>query len=158
MRSLIKNPLPNVRKWSIWLWLLKCWKNKNSYHMKMYFHLIKITLYSIKFIFIISTFFSWYQNKCLFNQNKFVFNKIYFHYINFFMISKYIFFSVKINLYLVRKIFLIYIFFHSNKFIFLIWIFHWILEYIWSSILFTKVRVLLSVCKLNNNTRMWKSC
>ena len=73
-------------------WLLKCCKNKSSYDMKIYFHSIKIILYLIKHIFIISPFCWWHQNKFSFNQNKFVFNKIYFHYITpFFMISKYIF-------------------------------------------------------------------
>ena len=76
-----------------------CWNVaiiKNSYDMKVYFHSIKTTLYLIKYNFIISTFFSWYQNIFLFNQNEFVLNKIYFHYINFFfMISKYIFIQSK---------------------------------------------------------------
>ena len=76
-----------------------CWnvaRITNSYDMKVYFHSIKTTLYLIKYNFIISTFFSWYQNIFLFNQNEFVFNKIYFHYINvFFMISKYIFIQSK---------------------------------------------------------------
>ena len=66
------------------LWLLKCCKNKNSYDMKIYFHSIKITLYLIKYIFIILTFFSWYENIFSFNQNKFVFSKIYFYYATFF--------------------------------------------------------------------------
>ena len=66
------------------LWLLKCCKNKNSYDMKIYFHSIKITLYLIKYIFITLTFFSWYENIFSFNQNKFVFSKIYFHYATFF--------------------------------------------------------------------------
>ena len=65
------------------LWLLKYCKNKNSYDMKIYFHSIKITLYLIKYIFIVSPFFSGYQ--------------IYFQ-------------SVKINLYSVRNIFIIYYF------------------------------------------------
>ena len=97
------------------LWLLKCCKNKNSYDNKIYFHSIKITLYLMKHIFIISTFFSWYQNIFSFNQNKFVFNKINFHYISFFSWYQNIFSFSQKNLYSVSNIFIIYIFFHSSK-------------------------------------------
>ena len=90
------------------VWLLKCYKNKNSFYLKIYFHSIKITLYLIKYIFIIS---------------RFCYNiKIYFH-------------SVKINLYSVRNIFIICIFFIQAKYIFTIWIFHWILLW-WTYLVF----------------------
>ena len=62
----------------------ECYENKNSYDMKIYFYSIKTSLYTIKYIFIISHFF----------QDI----KIYFH-------------SVKINLYSVTNIFIMYIFF-----------------------------------------------
>ena len=39
------------------LWLLKCCKIKNPYNMKIYFHKIKITFDSMKYIFITSLFF-----------------------------------------------------------------------------------------------------
>ena len=82
--DLLKKILRKDKYWDNQLWLLKCCKNKNSYDMKIYFHSIKTTLYLIKYIFIISPFFSWYQNRFLFKQNKFLFNKMYFHYITFF--------------------------------------------------------------------------
>ena len=113
------------------LWLLKWWKNKNSHDMKIYFHSIKITLYLRKYIFIISTFFSWYQNIFSFSQNKFLFSKKHFYHIYFF---------------------------HSSKKLYEFFIEYFSLEHIWSSICILKVRILLSVCKLNNITRMWKSC
>ena len=73
-----------------WLWLLKCCKIKNSYDMKKYFHHYII-------------FFSWCQNIFLFNQNKSVFKKIYFHYIKFFFHDiKINFFSIIINLYSIK--------------------------------------------------------
>ena len=56
------------------IWLMKCCKNKNSY-MKIYFHSIKTVLYLIKYFFIISLCFSWYQKIFSFTQNKFVFSK-----------------------------------------------------------------------------------
>ena len=70
--------------------------------------------------------------------------KIYFH-------------SVKINVYSVRNIYLIYIFFHSSNIYF-----HYInfsLNTFLASIsglafAFTKVRMLYSMCKLGNSTRM----
>ena len=100
--------------------------------MEIYFHLIKIILYLIKHIFIISPFSSWYQ-------------KIYFH-------------SVKINLYAVR-IFLsyIYIFFIQVKcFYYMNFSLNtFLVSTSGLPFVFTKVRILLSVCKLNNSTRMW---
>ena len=131
-------------------------KNKNSYDMKIYFHSIKIilylikhifiispifddikiyfyssktNLYSIKNIFIISPFFPWYQNIFSFSQNKFVFSKKYFYHI-------YLFHSSKINIY--------YMNFSLNTFLVSI-----------SSICIYKSQNLLSVCKLNSSTRMW---
>ena len=82
------------------------------------------------------TFFSWYQNIFSFNQNKFVFNKIYFHYITFFHDTKINFHSTKINFYSVRNIFIIYIFFIQVKYIFIIWIFHWML-FCWAYLVFS---------------------
>ena len=114
--DLLKKILRKDKYWHNQLWLLKCCKNKNSYDMKIYFHSIKTTLYLIKYIFIISPFFSWYQNRFLFNQNKFLFNKMYFHYITFFFHDiKICFHLVKINLYSARNIFITYIFFHSSE-------------------------------------------
>ena len=118
------------------LWLLKCCKNKNSYDVKIYFHSIKIILYLIKHIFIISPLFSWYENIFSFNQNKFVFNKVYSHHITFFSHDIKIYFhSVKINLYSVRNIFIIYIFFIQVKYILIIRIFLWILFW-WAYLVF----------------------
>ena len=110
------------------LGLLKCCKNKNSYDMKIYFHSIKIILYLIKHIFIISPLFSWYENIFSINQNKFVFNKVYSHHITFFSPwYQNIYHSVKINLYSVRSILIIYIFFIQVKYVLIIRIFLWIL-------------------------------
>ena len=109
----------------------KCCKNKNSYDMKICFHLIKIILYLIKHIFIISPFSSWYQNIFSFSQN---------------------------NLRSVRNIFTIYTFFHSSK------IYFYFMNFLLNTFLvsisglpfaFAKIRILLSVCKLNNSTMMW---
>ena len=73
------------------VWLMKCCKNKNSY-MKKYFHSIKTALYFIKYTFIISPCFSWYQKIFSFSQNKFVFSKKHFYHINFCFIQvKYVF-------------------------------------------------------------------
>ena len=91
-------------------------------------------MYSIKCIFIISPFFNDI--------------KIYFH-------------SVKINLYLVRNISIIYIFFHSNKIYFYYMNFSlntFLVSMSGLPFVFKNVRILLSVCKLNNSTRISKSC
>ena len=143
------------------LWLLKCCKNKNSYNMKLYFHSIKITLYLIKYIFIISSFFqdikiyfysikiNLYSIKYIFIISTFFFNDI-----------KIYFCSVKINLYSVRYIFIIHTFSHSNKLYFSYMNFSlstFLVSMSGLSFVFTKVRVLLSVCKLNDSTRVWKS-
>ena len=99
--------------------------------MKICFHLIKIILYLIKHIFIISPFSSWYQNIFSFSQN---------------------------NLRSVRNIFTIYTFFHSSK------IYFYFMNFLLNTFLvsisglpfaFAKIRILLSVCKLNNSTMMW---
>ena len=112
--------------------------NKTYFHyitffhdIKIYFHSIKTNLYSIKYIFIISPFFPWYQNIFSFSQNKSVFSKKYFYH-------KY--------------------FFHSSKICF--YYMNFLLNTILVSIsdvplVFTKIRILLPVCKLNNSTRMW---
>ena len=105
------------------------------YDFKVYFHSIKTSLYSIKYILIVSPFFM-YQNTFSFSQSKFVFNKKHFYYI-------YIYFF-----HLSRKYFC-YINFSLN--IFLVNIFG--LPFV-----FKKVRILLSVCKLNNSTNMCKRC
>ena len=87
---------------------LKCWKNKNLYDMKIYFQSRKIALYLIKYIFIMSPSFRdvkniWdlSQSKFLCNQDKLVFNKIYFHYIAFFDNIKMCFYSIK-NIFIIH--------------------------------------------------------
>ena len=111
--------------------MLKCCKNKNS----------------------------WYGNIFSFNQNNFVFNKTYFHYITFFlMISKNIFSFSQNKCVCSKNIFIIYIYIFRSSKMFLLYEFF--IEYFSVSIsgfpfVFIKVRILLSVCKLNNNTRMW---
>ena len=99
--------------------------------IKMYFHSIKTNLRSIRYIFIISPFSSWYQNIFSFSQN---------------------------NLRSVRNIFTIYTFFHSSK------IYFYFMNFLLNTFLvsisglpfaFAKIRILLSVCKLNNSTMMW---
>ena len=95
------------------LWLLKCCKNKNLYDMKIYFYLIKINLYSIKYIFIISTFFDDV--------------KIYFY-------------LIKIILCSVRNIFIpffffFFFFFIQVKYINIIWNFYWKLFW-WAYLVF----------------------
>ena len=113
-------------------WLLKCCKNENSYDMKIYFHSIKITFYLIKYIFIISPFL--YDIKYIsFQSNKFVFSKKRFYHIYFFHSS---------------KIYFYYMNFLFNNFP---------VSTSGLPFLFTKERILLSVYKLNNSTRMWKS-
>ena len=110
--------------------LLKCCKNKNSYDRKIYFHSIKTNLYSIKYILIISPFFHDI--------------KIYFH-------------SVKINLYSVRKILIVYTFFHSSKIYFYYMNFSlniFLVSIPGPAFVFKKVKILLSVCKLNKSTKM----
>ena len=104
--------------------------------MKTYFHSIKITLYLIKYIYIIPTFFSWYCNIFLFNQNKFVFNEIYFYYITFFFHDIEIFlFSQNKFVFKKKKICHIYVFFIQVKYIFTVWIFHGILFW-WAYLVF----------------------
>ena len=109
------------------IWLLKCYKNKNSYGMKIYLHTIKITLYSIKYIFIISSFchdieINFYQIK-----SKFVFSK-----------------KKKLSyIYFFHRIFFIYIYFSLNIFL---------VSISGLPFVFTKFRIWLSVCKLNS---MW---
>ena len=126
-------------KWNInrhCIWLLICCKNKNSYDMKMYFHSIKIILYLIKHIFVISLFFHdikiyFHSIKTNLNSIKYIFNMSPFSP----MISKYIFRSVKINFYSVINIFIIYIFFIQVKYILIILIFHWML-FCWAYLVF----------------------
>ena len=137
--------------------MLKCCKNKNLYDTKIHFHSIKIilylikhifiisvffhgikcfhsiktNLYSIKYIFIIAPFFPWYQNIFSFSQNKFVFSKKHFHYMYFFHSS---------------KIYFYYMNFSLNTFM---------VNISGLPFVFTKARILLSVCKLNNSTIIW---
>ena len=139
------------------LWLLKCCKDKNLCDMKIYFHSLKITLYLIKYIFIMSPLFSWYQSifywiKINLYSIKFIFiiSTFFFHDI------KIYFYSFKIILYSVRSIFIKF-FFHSSKVYF--YYMNFLLNTFLVSIsdlpfVFIKVRILLSVCKLNNNTKM----
>ena len=82
--------------------------------MKIYLHTIKITLYSIKYIFIISSFCHDIE-------------------INFY--------QIKVNLYPVKKKFIIYIFFSSYFFhIYLFFIEYFFGEHIWSSICIYKIQ------------------
>ena len=111
--------------------MLKWCKNKNSDDMTIYFHSVKIILYLIKHIFIISPFFPWYQNIFSFSQNKFVFSKKHFHYMYFFHSS---------------KIYFYYMNFSLNTFM---------VNISGLPFVFTKARILLSVCKLNNSTIIW---
>ena len=99
--------------------------------IKMYFHSIKTNLRSIRYIFIISPFSSWYQNIFSFSQNKFAFSKKYFYHM-------YLSHSNKIYFY--------YMNFSLNTFL---------VSISGLPFVFAKVRILLSVCKLNNSTRMW---
>ena len=113
-----------------WICLLKCWQNKISYDLKIYLHSIKINLYSVKYIFIISTFFSWNQNISLLNQNKFVFSKKCFYHVFFFHWSQ--------------------IFFHCMNFLFNTFL----VSISGLPFVFAKVRILLSVCKLNRSSKV----
>ena len=101
--------------------------------------------------------FSRYQNIFLFNQNKFVFKKYIFIISPLFSWNQKRFYSVKINFHSVRNIFIIYTFFHSSKIYFYYMNFSlntFLVSVSGLPFVFTKVRILLSVCKLNNNTRM----
>ena len=87
--------IPNVCAHGDWIWLLKCHRNKNFYYIKIYFHSIKINLYSVKYIFITSHFFHDIEKD---------------------------FCSIKKKLYSIRNIFIIYSFSHSSKiFFYYIW-------------------------------------
>ena len=98
------------------LWVLKCYESKKLYDIIIHFYSIKINLYSMKYIFIVSIFFTIY--KYIFIQsNKFVFNEIFLYYV-FFHIMKIYFYSIKITLHSIRNIFTIYIFFIQGKYIF----------------------------------------
>ena len=61
----------------------------------------------------------WVQVLEVANQNSFVFNKIYFHYITFFHDIKIYFYSIKINLYSIKYIFIISLFIMTSKYSFL---------------------------------------
>ena len=99
------------------LWLLKCCKNENQ-NVKMFLFNQNTFVFN-KIYFHLYHFFPWYQNTFLFNQNKFVFNKVYFHYITFYNNIKIHFYSIKINLYSIRNILIIdLIFFYSSKMFF----------------------------------------
>ena len=104
----------------IWfhLWLLKCCKSKNLYDIITYFYSININLCSMKYIFIISLFFffSWYQNMFLYNQNRFVFNEMFFYYITFFSWYQNMFLFNQ-NKFVFNEIFFLsyYCFFHVIK-------------------------------------------
>ena len=73
------------------LWLLKCCKSKNLYDIIIYFYSIKINLYSMKCIFIISLFYD---------------IKMYFY-------------SIKIDLYSRKNFFIISLFFMISKYVFI---------------------------------------
>ena len=114
------------------IWLLKCCKSKNFYDIN------------------------------LFNQNKVVFNEIFFlSYYCFLHVIQIYFCSIKIILYSIRNIFTIYIFFHSRKIFFYYMNFSFITFLVSMSglpFVFTKVKALVSVSKLNSTTGMQKSC
>ena len=85
----------------------------------------------------------------LFNQNKFVLNKIYYHCITFFHDIKIYFYSIKINLYSVKKYFYHITFSRSSK------IYFYAINFSFNTFLvsisglpfvFTKNRILLSIC------------
>lgn len=77
--------------------MLKCRENKNSCDIKIYFHLVKITPYSIKYKLITSPFFfmiskyiylfvhDWKYTSCI--QTKFAFSKKHFYHIYYFFIQ-----------------------------------------------------------------------
>ena len=88
-------------------------------------------------------------SKSLFNQNKFVFNKIYFHYITFFFMISNIFIKLKFSYHMY--------FFYSSKIYFHYLNFSFNIFLVTISglpFIFTKVRILLPVCKLNSSKRM----
>ena len=126
-----------------------------------YFYSIKISLYSIEYVLMIST--SFHDIKIEFCSVKTNLGSIEYIFIitNFLIYIKIYFYSVKTNLCPVRNIFIMYIFFHWSKrfFSFINFPLNTFLVSI-SGLLFilTKVRVLLWVCKLNSSTRMWESC
>ena len=101
--------------------------------------------------------FIWHQNILLFTWYKFAFNKTYFHYMTFFHVIKIYMYSIKINLCSTRNIFIVCIFFCSSN------IFFYYTNFLFNTFLvsisglpfaFTEVRIFLSVCKLNSNTRV----
>ena len=106
--------------------------------------------------------FIWYEKIFLFNQNKFVYNKVYFHYITVFSRYQDIFsFSQNKSIFSNKHFYHVYIFFHSIK----IYFYHmsfslntFLVSIAGLPFVFKKVRILLSVCKLNNSMKMWKSC
>ena len=138
--------------------MVKCCKNKNSFDENIYsfnqnnfvFNQIYVQLYHL----------FWYQNIFLFNQNKFVFNKIYFHYNNFFLWYQNIFLFNQNKFVFTKKHFII-CFFHISKIYFYymnISLNTFLVSICGLPFVSTRVRILLSVCKLSNGTRMWKSC
>ena len=138
------------------LWLLKCCKNNNSYDMKIYFHSIKITLYLIKYIFMISPFF--HDIQIYFNSIKKKLHSIeyifiispFFHDIKIFSPSQNKFVSS-------RKHFYHIYFFHSSKIYFYYMNFSlntFLVSISGLPFVFAKVRILLPVYKLNKSTRM----
>ena len=99
-----------------------------------------------------------YQNIFLFSQSKLVFMKICFHYATFISLYQNIFlFFIKINLYSIRNIFIKHISFHSSKIFFYYMNFSFNISLVSISsfpFVLTKVRILLSACKLNSSTRV----
>ena len=115
----------------ITLYLIKYMFNYTTFlcNIKIYFYSIKINLYSIKYIFIITTFF---------------------HDIKIYL------YLIKINLYSPRNI-LSYIFFHISKIYFYymnISLNTFLVSIYGLPFVSTRARILLSVCKLSNGTRM----
>ena len=100
------------------------------FYIKIYFYSVKVNLYSWKYVFIMPRLF---------------------HYI------KIYFYSIKINLYSIRNIFIKHISFHSSKIFFYYMNFSFNISLVSISsfpFVLTKVRILLSACKLNSSTRV----
>ena len=124
--------------------LPKYCKSKNFYII-IYFHSIKINLYSMKCICFISLFFM--ISIYIFIQSiKFVLNEIFFLLDHcFFHVIKIYFYSIKIILHSIRNIFTIYIFFNQEKYFFYYMNFPFITFLVSISgflFVFTKVRIL----------------
>ena len=142
------------------LWFWNVAKIKIHIIWKRYFYTIKITLFSIKYIFITSLFFI--ISKYFYSVKVSLYPIRYIFIIQFFSHDiKIYFYSIKINLYSIRNIPLVYIFFIQVKHIFSYRSFSFNTFQVSISglpFVFPKFRILFSVCKLNCSTMMWESC